>query len=111
MTEQQVELADHHLGIGAVAVERELISRRSELSHQVLTVDRILRAAQRNDVYLLHTLLFLLGKERIYKLAAVEHPELVDALANTDISYGNVELVADANHNASLGRAVQLGDR
>ena len=41
---------------------------------------------------------------------AVKHLELVDALANADITYGNVELVADADDNTAFGCAVQLGD-
>ena len=41
---------------------------------------------------------------------AVEHLQLVNALADTDITYGNMELVADTNYNTALSRAVQLGD-
>lgn len=55
-------------------------------------------------------LLFLLAEKGVYKLVAVKHLELVDALAYADVTYGDVELVADADYNTALGCAVQLGD-
>lgn len=55
-------------------------------------------------------LLLLLAEKGVYKLMAVKHFELVDALANADITYGNVELVADADDNTAFGCAIQLGD-
>ena len=45
---------DHHLGVGAVAVERHAVAGRREARHQVLRVDRILRAAERDDVNFFH---------------------------------------------------------
>ena len=51
-------------------------------------------------------LLLLLPEKGVNKLATVEHLQLVDALADTDIAHGNMELVADANHNTTLGCAI-----
>ena len=60
--------------------------------------------------FIFFILLLLLAEKGIHKLATVEHTELVDALADTYISYGNMELVADADYHTALGCAVELGD-
>ena len=56
---------DHyHTGIRTVAVRRDGIARRSQLRHQVLRVDRILRAAERYDVDLLHPVRLISSRRR-----------------------------------------------
>lgn len=73
----------------------------------MLAVDRVFRATERYDIYLFHRcLLFTLAKQGIYKVVSVEHSELVDTLADAYVSHRNMELVADAYHNATLGCAV-----
>ena len=46
---------DHHdLGVGAVAVEEDLVSGGGEPCHQMLAVDGVLRTAERYDVNFFH---------------------------------------------------------
>ena len=99
----------HHIGIQAVIIRRELVSCRLKLRHQMLAVNGILRATKCYDVDFFHTLLPL-SEKGVYKVVTVEHPELVDALADTNIAHGDVELVADTDYHTTLGCAVQLGD-
>ena len=44
----------HHLGIGAITVEDDLIAGRLETRHQVLRIDRILRTTERYDINFSH---------------------------------------------------------
>ncbi len=57
------------------------------------------------------TLIFRIAEECIDEFAAVEDPQLVDSLADADVADRDAELVADADHDAAFGRAVELGDR
>ena len=40
----------------------------------------------------------------------VEHLQVFDFLSKTDVTDGNLELVADADHNTAFCRTVELGD-
>ena len=50
------------------------------------------------------------SEESVHILPAVEDFELVHALANADVVYGDAELVANTDNHTTFGRAVQLGD-
>lgn len=73
-------------------------------------IDRVFRAPEGDDVNFLHSreILFCFAAEKgVHELLAVEHLELVDTFADADVADGNAELVADADHHAALGRAVE----
>ena len=51
----------------------------------------------------------LLSEQRLDEFAAVEHPQLVDTLADADVAYRHVETVADADNHTAFRRAVEFG--
>ena len=105
ITDEAAGIYHHHIGIQAIIIGSELIPRRLKLRHQMLAINGILRASQCYDVDFFHTLLPL-SEKGVYKVVAVEHAELVDALADADVAHGDVELVTDADYHAALGCAV-----
>ena len=52
----------------------------------------------------------LVLEKRVDKLLLVEQLQSLHRLAQTDIFYRHLELVADADDHAALGCAVELGD-
>ena len=52
----------------------------------------------------------LLPEQTVDELLAVESLQLVDPFAHADETDGYLELVADADHDAALGRTVELRD-
>ena len=54
--------------------------------------------------------LLLVLEKRVDKLLLVEQLQSLHRLAQTDIFYRHLELVADADDHAALGCAVELGD-
>jgi hypothetical protein len=44
-----------------------------------------------------------------HEACAVEDLQIIDALTDADILYGNPELVRNANHNAPFRRAIEFG--
>lgn len=52
----------------------------------------------------------LLTEQTVDELLAVESLQLVDPFAHADETDGYLELVADADHDAALGRTVELRD-
>src|SRR5690606_24095772 len=49
-------------------------------------------------------------EQRVHERVPVEHLQVFDALAHPEVLDGDVELVADADGHAALGRAVDLGE-
>ena len=47
------------------------------------------------------------AEQGVHELPAVENAELVDAFPDPDVAHRDVELVADADHHAAFGRAVE----
>ena len=67
----------------------------------MLAINGILRATKCYDVDFFHALLPL-SEKGVYKVVAVEHAELVNALADADVAHGDVELVADTDYHTPL---------
>src|SRR3954464_1892873 len=56
------------------------------------------------------TVLRLFGEERLDELVRVELLEVGHLLADAHVAHGNLQLLADADDHAALGRAVELGE-
>ena len=52
-----------------------------------------------------------LSEKAVHEFFAVEYLQLVDSFSHADVAYRDFELVADADHHAAFGRAVELRDR
>lgn len=51
-----------------------------------------------------------MAEQCIDEFVTVEPAQVVDALADADVSHRNAELVADSDDYAAFGSTVQLGD-
>lgn len=52
----------------------------------------------------------LLPEQGIHELFSSEYLQIINSLTQTDIFYGNPELIRDANYYAPLGGTIELGD-
>src|SRR5690606_2641661 len=50
-------------------------------------------------------------EERIYEFMLVEHLQMVDTLSYANVFYRNLELVGDADNEATFSRSVKFADR